>query len=105
MLGLTYTHTRSANLRQNKSPPVRQSDAEESTNFAMESKQYESEEDAEDDNYYEGRDTFDENQFGDSSVLFQSPPQNQSHHPLQDAYQFTLNPDDNQRGNPRYMAS
>ena len=71
------------------------------------SRRYESEEDEDDDvnDYQEERDTFDEHQFGDSSVLFQSPSQFNGE--AQQHQQFTLNPHDrgNSNGNSRYMAS
>ena len=89
MLALTYAHSRSLNLQQRVS-----------NNAPRNESKYESEDDEE---YDEGRDKFDENLFGDSSVLFQSPSNFRGAVMQQ---QFTLNPNDNStRANPRYMAS
>jgi hypothetical protein len=105
MLALTYTHSRSANIRQQAAPL---SPLPPPPNTHRENN-YESEDDDDDNDDEENagkeeRGTFDDHQFGDSSVLFQSPSQF-SGRAQQHQEQFTLNPDGNARGNPRYMAS
>ena len=108
MLALTYVHSRTANIQHNSSQRVGDVHGRQGSQHirhTQETKRYESEED--DDEYGdEERDTFDENQFGDSSVLFQSP--SHFHGGVAEHQQFTLNPDpleNSSRGNPRYMAS
>jgi len=103
MMALTYTHSRTANIQQ-KTPQRKIHTDQSRDQVNRQSKKYESEE--EDDEYDEGKDSFNDNRFGDSSVLFQSP--SQFNGGVTEHQQFTLNPNPRQNGawgNPRYMAS